>query len=274
MDAILDTFWQNLFGVGSSSGAIYGFVEAILVDMRKVAAVLVTIFMGYKVMLYFSDMETRLDPFVIIKPLIFLFVLSVYSPLVDMLVRVPMEIVDDIIDQHINHTEADFEDAITHVDDGSAAGPGQGLFDILAINPTLELIHLLIYLASTMVAYYMMFRQIILIAIYYIVGTIALPFSLIAGNQDTARNWYLGFIAVMMWKPMLKIMQGIIIALDPAAVSFTNALFSVALQIVMILTILQIPKFANLVVSKGSDAGSDVGGKFMSSVGKIFKGSK
>lgn len=285
MDVVLDAFWADLFGVEAASGHIYEFVEKILINMRLVAGVIATTYMGYKVMLYFSDIETKLDPSVIIKPLMILGIMSLYSDLVDLLIRWPMEIIDLIIDQGVTGIswptptvdpgvpvgtiQERFEAVMTYVD--LAASPGLGIYDILAINPTLELIHLLIYLTALVVGYYMLFRQIVLIAIYYITGTIALPFSLIAGNQATAGNWYFGFISIMMWKPMLKIMQVIIISLDPTDKTWDNALFPVALQIVMIITILQIPKFANLVVSKGSELGQDVGKNVRSNMSKMLK---
>ncbi len=285
METVLTEFWTELFGVNSKSGHIYDFVELILVGTTQLAGVIAFIYIAYKVMLYFSDIDTRLDPFVIIRPCILLGVLALYSDLVDLVLRRPITFVTQMMTDGVtglslptpsagpsidtSTTAGKFEAVMTYVD--ISTGPGWGIFDILAINPMLELIHVLIYLTATVVGAYMMFRQIILIAIYYIIGTIAIPFSMIAGNQSVFGNWFFGFVSVMLWRPIYFIMQVIIIALDPSAKTFTSPLFAIALQIVMILTILQIPKFANILVSKGSELGQGVGKNVMGNMGRMFK---
>ncbi|QCX00661.1 hypothetical protein FGM00_11290 [Aggregatimonas sangjinii] len=288
MQQLFDNLLGRVFGVGTGSGNGYEFVDALRTYSLQFAAVLMILYIGYKALLYFSDIETRLDPFILIRPIMVMCIISLYSPLVNLLVKQPIDIIDAMVEtssqtalesdhnptgdlKDVTDTYADwyknaFEDTMQYVDDGSSSKPGKGVFDILAINPFLELVHLIIFLVATVVGFYIMARQIILIGIYYVVGILVLPFALIVGNQDVARNWYFGFIAIMMWEPVLKILKTILISLKVQGESYENGMFSIALQVVMIFTILQVPKFANLLVSKGSEMGSQVGGTVMSTV--------
>ncbi|MEL6918960.1 MAG: hypothetical protein AAFO99_14670, partial [Bacteroidota bacterium] len=218
---------------------------------------------------------SKLDPFVIIKPCLVLAAITLYRPLVKLLVIDPMQLIDSIVLESIekawgaggtatgligwyeNAFYTLYIDSMTFVYPGSS--PGLGVYDIIAINPALEVIHLLIYFAANVVGFYILGRQVILASIYYVLGVLAVPFSLIVGNQSVLGSWFFGFISVMLWEPILRIMKAIIVAMDVTNLSFTNAILSLGLQVVMIITILQVPKFANTLVSKGSELGSGIG---------------
>ncbi len=286
IDAILATFRGILFDP-SGGGGVEGFVVGLKVYMSRFLGVLVTLFIAYKVMLYFSDIDKKLDPFTIIRPILILCVFAQYQNLTNLLLDTPMTLLNEAVLEGATaipsvaggspsaiqtSLNTGFQSGIEHIDAAPKGPGGVGLYDVLAVFDFFEAIHLLIQFVASVVGYYMLFRQLVLLAIYYVSGLIAIPFSLIAGNQGVLRDWYFGFIAVLMWEPMLNIMKGIITALQVSTRSINdNPLFSVALQLVMITTILQIPNFANLVVSKGASVGSEIGSKMTGRMGSARK---
>jgi len=276
MEAKIGEIWVKLFGADFQSGAISGFVNAMMPDVITFAGALAFISIAYHVLLYMADIQTKLDPFVIIRPAIVLLAVITYSELVNLLINIPTEIFTAIIESGTatipGNSPKAFDDAISYVDITTGAGTGDGIFDILAVNPFLELLHMIVYFASTLVAVYMLFRQLIIVAIYYVIGPFAVAFSLVIGNKHAVKNWYFGFLSVMFWTPLIKIMQGIIVAISPSTIvtgGFTNGLFMFVLQLVMIYSMLQIPKYASILVSKGSEAGASVGSTVAGSVGRM-----
>ncbi|MEM9001364.1 MAG: hypothetical protein AAGB24_13960 [Bacteroidota bacterium] len=271
----LTPFWDSLVGA-SGGGQMHDLVDFLIDPISRFAGVLLILYIGYKVMLYMSDIDSKLDPFVIIKPVLILGAITLYQPLVTLLIMVPMETVDWAVGDSIarlfgapqssqaalenwlrNSFETLYTDDMTYVYPGTPSIPG--VYDIVAINPFLEIIHLLIIIAANTVGFYILVRQVILASMYYVMGVLAVPFSLIASNQSVLGSWFFGFISIMLWKPLLNVMKTIVILLDAETFGFSSALVAIALQVVMVLTILQIPKFANVLVSKGSELGSGIG---------------
>ncbi|WP_340200100.1 hypothetical protein [Ascidiimonas sp. W6] len=267
----LDAFWDDLVG-RSGGGTIYGVVGNLQGDVQSLVVVIAIIYIGYKVMLYLSDVNSKLDPFVIIRPVLVVAAVGLYRDLVDLLLLTPMFIVDEMVSNGFNVLGAEparetlFNTGMSYVYPGTAGIPG--VYDIIAINPFLEVLHLVIYFAATAVGFYILLRQVVIASIYYVIGILALPFSLIVGNQSVLGSWFFGFISILLWGPILHIMKGIIVALNvenfnvvtiQGLAGVPNGILSVALQVVMILTILQIPKYANALVSKGSELGSGLG---------------
>jgi hypothetical protein len=86
-------------------------------------------------------------------------------------------------------------------------------------------------------------------------GVLILPFSLIPGNEEILKRWFFGFLAVLLWMPILRIIQTMMILIYTVDTKgMVQPLISVALQIVMIIFILQVPKYANLLVSGSGDS--------------------
>ena len=269
MQSVLDGFWTDLVGTGGTMGGVINNLEGL---SGTFGAAIALIYIGYKVMLYFSDVNSKLDPFLIIRPAIVLGAITLYSELVDLLILRPMSFVDSMIIEAMapigspGTIETGFETGMEFVFPGAAGIPG--VYDIVAINPLLEVLHLIIYFAATAVGFYILLRQVVIAAVYYVIGLLALPLSLAVGNQSVVGSWFFGFISIMLWEPILRILKGIVVALQVPSVSFTDGIISIALQIVLILTILQIPKYANSLVSKGSELGSGIGDTVSRSIRK------
>ncbi len=245
---------------------IENFVTEILPYAMILGSGIVFIFVGYKVMRYMANPEDRLDPYAIIQPVLVLAAMTLYKDLIDLLLLQPVDLIGQIIDaialqtsgiNDPNNFELAFRGSITHVQ--STGAEGSGVYDIMQINPFLEIIHLLIYFVASVAGGYIMFRQLITKYIYLILGVFVLPLSLIIGNQKVLSSWFFGFLSVLLWLPVLKIIKMIILLLPVTGTSFTDVLLSVALQLVMIFTILQVPKYANMLVSQGSSIGNNVG---------------
>ena len=269
---------QGVYDRLFTDGIINVLVSEFLKSATLFAGVLVLIFIGYKVMLYMADINSKLDPFVIVRPVLILGSLVLYTQLVNMLVFQPVAIVDQIVVDGLKVALADdwsssggdtaiFLGSVTagyltvakFVPSAAMSG-ATGLFSILAISQFLEVLHLILVFAATAVGAYMLIRQVFLIAIYYVLGVFAIPFSLIVGNQAVLGNWFFGFVSVMLWLPIINLLMGIIRSLDgtgPLGLSLLNfgdALYGMAMQIAFISLILQVPKFANILVSKGAEA--------------------
>lgn len=235
------------------------------------------VFVGYKIMLVMTDPDEKIGKDTLIRPILTLMAITLYIPLVQLLLFDTTDIVSAIIKHAAqgvtgksgNAFETSFQTSITHVQ-GTGAD-GNGVYDVIQINPFIEIIHIIIYFIASIVGGYMLFRQLIMIYIYYIVGLFVLPFSLIVSNQKALQSWFLGFLSILMWEPILNIIKTIIILLPVSTTDFSNVLLSIALQIVMIFMILKVPQFSNILID--SEMSSKVGGRtgnFLRSVpGKV-----
>ena len=269
----IEVFWNALMG---PTGNMTQFVDRILGTMGSFAGVLVTIYVAYKVILYMANISSNLDPFVLVKPVSILAALGLYQELVALLIIKPIMLLQEILEdaakaQFGSNFDADFMTSITNTYQGTPSVPG--VFQFIGTFPVLETIHLIIYFAAMVVAYYMLMRQVIFASIYYVLGTLALPLSLIVGNQGVLGGWFFSFISIMLWGPVLIILKCIIVSINPVNNNYnwTNAIVSIALQIVMVLTILRIPSFANSLVSSGSALSSNVGDTVISTITNTLK---
>ncbi|MCK8521180.1 hypothetical protein M0D21_06360 [Aquimarina sp. D1M17] len=258
---------KNLLG-------LYQYIEHIIDYAYGLAAILMIILVGSKVMSYFANPSGNLDPYTLVRPILILVALVLYKPLVELLLFSPTDIIADVTENAAHYVTKvgdakEFEDSytgsITHIQDSNADGSGDGVYDVLQINPVLELLHLIIFFIASVVAGYIMLRQIIYKAIYFVIGVFALPLALIPGNQDVLKKWFFGFLAVLLWIPILTILKTILILIhnNTAAGGFTQILMSICLQVVMIIAVLRVPKYANILVSAGSDSGSNFTASFM-----------
>ncbi|SHJ29960.1 hypothetical protein [Aquimarina spongiae] len=258
---------KNLFG-------LYQYIDQIIDYAYGLAAVLMIILVGSKVITYFANPSGNLDPYTLVRPILILVALVLYKPLVELLLFSPTDIIADVTENAAHYVTKvgdakEFEDSyngsITHIQDSNADGSGDGVYDVLQINPFLELLHLIIFFIASVVAGYIMLRQIIYKAIYFVIGVFALPLALIPGNQDVLKKWFFGFLAVLLWIPILTILKTILILVhnNTASGGFTQILMSICLQVVMIIAVLRVPKYANILVSAGSDSGSNFTASFM-----------
>ncbi len=259
---------QNLYG-------LYDYIDQIINYAYGLAAVLMIILVGSKVITYFANPSGNLDPYTLVRPILILVALILYKPLVELLLFSPTDIIADVTEnaavyvtkvQDGEALEESYNSSITYIQDSNADGSdGDGVYDVLQINPFLELIHLIIFFIASVVAGYIMLRQIIYKAIYFVIGVFALPLALIPGNQDVLKKWFFGFLAVLLWLPILTILKTILILVhsNTADGGFTQVLMSICLQIVMIIAVLRVPKYANILVSAGSDSGSNFTASFM-----------
>lgn len=230
------------------------------------------IFIGYKVMKSMADPDEKIGRDTLLRPVLTLMAVTLYIPLVKLFLFDTVNILTDIIKQGAYRVtgrspaafDQTFQRAITHVQ-GTGAD-GNGVYDILQINPFLELFHIIIYFIASVVDGYMLLRQLLMIFIYYVLGIFVLPFSLVISNERVLKSWFFGFLSVLLWEPILTIMKVIIILLPVESTEFTNVLLSVAFQIIMILMILKVPQFANLLVDPES------GNRFGNRTGSVLKG--
>ncbi|MDQ1856022.1 hypothetical protein [Chryseobacterium sp. WLY505] len=236
------------------------------------AVTLTFVFVGYKVMKAMSDPDEKMGRDALLRPILTLMAITLYIPLVKLLLFDTVDIVSEIVKHGAyrvtGRSPADFEQAfqsgITHVQ-GTGAD-GNGVYDLLQVNPFLEFIHIIIYFVASVVGGYILMRQLLMIFIYYILGMFALPFSLIISNERILKSWFFGFLSILLWEPILTIMKVIIVLLPVGNTAFTNVLLSVAFQVIMILMVLKVPQFANLLVDPES------GNRFSNKAGSVLRG--
>ncbi len=262
----------------TDTGVLQGFIVNLLSYSQIFTGVLVTIFIGYKVMLYFADLESKLDPFVLIRPILIMCALALYSQLLNLLITQPILLMDGAITESARATNNNvptgisredvkdwFANRATDLTVGVATSglftANLGIYDLLATNPLLELIHIVITFFANAAVFYILLRQTILLVIYKILGIFVLPFSLIPGNTSALSNWFFAILSIALWLPVLTILTTIIAAINPNQLDYTglSPVWAIATQVALTLTILQVPKFASVLVSKGADAGSEVG---------------
>lgn len=269
LDAI-DKINNSIFeGIGSGIGGVNGLVSHILPYCYILATIIMVVLVGTKVVTYFMNPSGNMDPYVLVKPILVLVALSLYQPLVELLMIKPVNAITSITESAAMRTVGitnmdnflDIVDAqLTAVQD-AATGDNDtvSIYDILQLSTFLEVIHLLIQFLALVVTGYVLMRQVLLKAIYFILGVLILPLSLIPSNFDVLKQWFFGFLSVLLWIPILRIFQTIIVLIHQAPIDggFTQPLYSVVLQIVMIFFLFQVPKYANfLVTGSGDNAGA------------------
>ncbi len=236
------------------------------------AGVLVLIFIVYKVTLYMVNPEKGLDPYIIVRPCLILVGIVLYNPLVELFMLTPMKLLADIVEESVlNLTGIDatgfngkFNSSMTRTDDR--------LYDVLQVNPFLELLHLLIYFVGSFVGTYMLIKQTLTIAIYYIMGYFAVIFTLIPGNERSFLNWSLSFLAILLWEPFIIILKYLIILTRIDTDGFTSFFVVVSVQITSIFLFFKIPRFCEFLINGGSPIGSPYSGGSTTAYRKISSG--
>jgi|SaaInl59LU_5_DNA_1037362.scaffolds.fasta_scaffold09796_1 hypothetical protein len=237
--------------------------------LSTLTGILVLIFIVYKVVLYMTNPEKGLDPYVLIRPCLILAGVVLYSPLVDLFMLTPMNLLSEVIKESILNLsgidatgfDGRFDSSMTRTDDR--------LYDVLQINPIMELIHLLIYFVGSFIATYMLIKQTLSIAIYYIMGYFSIIFSLIPGNDKSFTNWSLSFLAILLWEPFIYILKYLVILTKIETESFTSFFVILAVQISSIFLFLKIPKFCEFLINGGSPLGSPYSGGASTAYNKI-----
>lgn len=233
------------------------------------AGILVLIFVVYKVVLNMVNPEKGLDPYIVVRPCLILAGLVLYNPLVEFFMLTPMKLLADIIKQSIldlsgldiTSFDAKYGNSMAKTDDR--------LYDVLQINPFMELFHLLIYFVGSFIATYMLIKQALTIAIYYIMGYFSVMFSLIPGNEKSFTNWALSFLAILLWEPFIYILKYLVILTKIDTGSFTSFFVTVAVQISAIFLFFKVPRFCEFLINGGSPLGSPHAGGVVSSITKI-----
>jgi len=268
-----------ILGGDSSVSGVNGFVSSLIPYCYILATIIMIILVGTKVISYFMNPSGTMDPYILVKPILIIVALSLYQPLVELLLVKPVNLITKIVESAaVRAVNAPGLDdflrlvdsrlvAVQDVVQGDAGIPS--IYDILQLSTILEVIHLLIQLVALVVNGYLLLRQILLKAIYLIIGVLVLPLSLAPGNLEVLKKWFFGFLSVLLWIPILRIFQTVIVLIDQAPVTgFAQPLYSVVLQIVMILFLLQVPKYANFLVSGSGD--SDGNGYLMAAGRELY----
>lgn len=237
--------------------------------LSTLAGILVLIFVAYKVVVSMINPEKGLDPYVVVRPCLVLAGIVLYNPLVEFFMIEPMKILSEIIQKSIldlsgidiNGFDGRFNSSMTRTDDR--------LYDVLQVNPLIELLHLLIYFVGSFIATYMLIKQALTIAIYYVMGYFSIIFSLIPGNERSFMNWSLSFLAILLWEPFIFILKYLIILTKIDSQSFTSFFIVVAVQASSIFLFFKVPRFCEFLINGGSPLGSPHSGGAATAFSKI-----
>jgi len=222
------------------------------------AGALIFIFVGYKVALYMLNPDKGLDPYVLVRPCLILIGIVLYKELVQLFMITPMEYlakaveyaVVDVLDPgaELGVLDVKYKAVIEQTD--------ENLYDVLQIHPIMEGVHLVIFFVGSLVASYMLLKQALTIAIYYIMGYFSLLFSLIPGNEKSFYNWSLSFLALLLWGPFIILLKFIIVLTKLDAQNAHTWWVVMAVQIATITLFLKIPQFCEFLINGGSPLGS------------------
>ncbi len=263
----LNVLNESIFGGESSISKINIFVDNCIRYSILLASAIMIILVTSKVITYFMNPGGNMDPYILVKPVLILAALNLYEPLVDLLLYTPVDIVTDIVETAAMRTvnAPDIDSFLRLVNSGLVAikdvATGEAdigtIYDYLQLSTFLELFHLLVQIAALLVNGYLIMRQLLLKAVYYILGVLVLPLSLIPSNFDVLKSWFFGFLSILLWIPIIRIFQTMIVLIHQAPVTgLVQPLFSMVLQIVMIMFLLAAPKYANFLVSGNGDSDS------------------
>jgi hypothetical protein len=267
------SFYSFLDNISTGlQNSVNSIVDNITPNLQAIAAVLFAIYVAYRLFSAWIKPAEPIHPSTLVRPIVILAAMSLYKPLVELLLIAPGELFSGIVTEGVGNTNASlktanlqrFVDAVTGIQDTGGAN-GSGIYDLLSFNPLLEVIHFLLYIAGSLVIFYMLIRQLVLKSIYFILGIFVLPLSLIPSNEKALTKWFMGFLSIILWVPLLDIIMALIVTVDIRANLFggTNGyyyqfpLLTVGVQVIFIFLILKVPTFANILVGgEGSAAGA------------------
>ncbi len=195
----------------------------------------------------------KVDFNTLVKPILILAVLVLYNDI--------MGIMDDLFDiltsiYEIPPSQLD-NTTTTMGETQDTGGPdGGGIYDIVQINPFFEFIHMVVFFFASAVGFFMLCRQLVAIKMLYLIGPLALTFSMVPGNFGTLQKWWASYMSVSLWKPIYYIMMALLEHVSSlngtSGFAIEDILFTFAFQLVMVWTVLEIPEYAYFLVS--SDA--------------------
>ena len=222
------------------------------------AGALIFIFVGYKVALYMLNPDKGLDPFVLVRPCLILIGIVLYKELVELFMITPMDVLAKAIEHAVDVVLDPSAEPGTLDDKYKAVieQTDENLYDVLQVHPIMEGIHLVIFFVGSLVASYMLLKQALTIAIYYIMGYFSLLFSLIPGNEKSFYNWSLSFLALLLWRPFIVLLKFIVHLTKLDAENAHTWWVVMAVQIATITLFLKIPQFCEFLINGGSPLGS------------------
>jgi len=283
---ILPTDVKGFYDTAASeiTDQIIKFVDAADQISGYIAGAIMLIFVTHKIVVSFLKPNEPINPGTLVRPILIIVAIGLYTNIMAILVNPkndpniddPISILDQAIafgaqEAGVPGYQEDAYETLTHTQ--LSGGPGGGGISDVLIYPALELIHLIIYFIAIVCVAYILFKQLVMKSFYYIIGIFVLPFSLIPGNEKSLNKWFFGYISVLLWAPLLNIMMFLIHAVDYSGTDFENPIFSFAFQIMMIFLILNVPKYANIIVGgEGSEAG--VANAIKKAPGRIYGGAK
>ena len=264
---ILDILRSFIIGGDGTIPALNGFIDELIKYSLILASIIMVILVGTKVIAYFLNPSSNMDPYILVKPILILAALVLYRPLVDLLVVAPVDLITDLVEsaslkatntKDINSFNDIVQQGLTAVSDGDN-NDNVSIYDFLQVSVALEFIHLLIQVIALIIIGFILMKQLIMEAIYFVIGVLVLPLSLVPSNFDILKKWFFGFIGVLLWLPILRIFQTIIVLIHNAPVDgFAQPFFAVALQVLMIYFIWNVPKYANFLVSSAGESGGSI----------------
>lgn len=253
-----------------SISKVKGFVDNIIKYSLMMAAGITLLHVAHKIVVSFLKPNEPINPSSLVRPILVLAALTLYKEINEQIIEPFARGLELLAEEGAGQPPTDYLGlgmrALTYINAGT--GGSTGIFDILQVNPLLELIHLVIFIVSSLVIIYIYFKQLVVKSIYYVIGIIVLPLSLIPGNEKAINKWFFGYLSVLLWIPLLHILMYIISSLNyigndgvlnTALNFFMNKypVVSIALQVLMIMLVLNIPKYANIIVG---GEGSEIGG--------------
>lgn len=261
-------FFERLFpdGMNGEKG-LNALIDLLFEPISKLTVFLVIIWVCIQVLTYFANPNKDMDPYILVRPILIMAAIFFYKDLVYMLLQQPTDFLTEIIEEggreivEVDTTQNFDRYFMAHL--VATDFIKEGVSHIISGNPIIEFLHIILSLALLAASFYIMIRQVLSIALYHIIGIIALPLSLIPGNQEILKKWFFGFLSVLLWMPILRILQTIILTINAQEYEGENrfiptddGLVWLALQVGMLFFILATPKYANMLVSGSGDSDS------------------
>ncbi len=277
---VLEVLGDFIFDGDGTITALNGFIDALMPYCYLLASIIMVILVATKVITYFANPSSNMDPYVLVKPILVLSALFLYRPLVDFLIVQPVDLVTDAVEaaslKATNTRDLDsfrniVGQGLTAFADGDN-NDGVSIYDFLQVSAALEFIHLLIQIVALVIIGFILLKQLVMKAIYLILGVLVLPLSLIPSNFEILKKWFFGFLSVLLWLPVLRIFQTIIALIHNAPLEgFAQPLFAVVLQVVMIYYIWNVPKYANFLVSSAGESGGSIVSDGINTVSTMYQ---
>ena len=242
------------------------FITNVQLPLLAMTAAIAVVLLGYETLRRIIDPNKEgFDPMIFVRLGLVFLGLGSYQYLVELLIDTPMNLVHNIVVSGVSAMAGGAEADLDKVFNSYAEYVGtdkNGTASVIELTEFLTFIHLFTGIIGRICVQMVIVISVLNQSLYYLMGMLIFPFSLIIGNKNVFPNWFFSFIASKFSVSVGVMIMGILVTMPDLEVmgsssgigaDIINAVFHLTIQIVGILMLLSSTSLANRLVSSFSN---------------------